>query len=207
MGVTALVMAGGKGTRMTLGEEKPLLKVSGKTMIELVIDALKDAESIDEIVVAVSGRTPKTAKLIEGFSVRVLKTPGNGYVSDVGYAVRTLRLNKVLTISADLPLVTGNIIDEVVERYRECGKPALTVAVPIETRERLGLGGGYILEMGCRRLVPAGINVIDGRRIDEGKLEEEIYVIDKEEVTVNVNTPLELGIAERLFAKRFGRSQ
>ena len=42
--------------------------------------------------------------------------------------------------------------------------------------------------MGNKRLVPVGINLIDGRRIGEKELEEETYVVDKEEVVMNVNT-------------------
>jgi len=34
MSVTALVMAGGKGIRMKREEEKPLLKIGGKPLIE-----------------------------------------------------------------------------------------------------------------------------------------------------------------------------
>jgi len=200
MGVTALVMAGGRGTRMTLSEEKPLLKVGGKPMIEHVLMALKSAKRVDAIVVVVSKHTPKTTKLIKRFSVKILETPGKGYVSDMEYAVRKLKLETVSTISADLPLVTGEVIDRIIERYRRCNKPALAVVVPMETKERLGLGGDYVLEVGDKRLVPAGINVIDGRRIDEGELEEEIYVIDDEKVAVNVNTPHDLVIAENLFA-------
>jgi len=199
MGVTVLVMAGGKGTRMKLQEEKPLLNVCGKSMIERVLDALKDAEKVDEIVVAVSKHTPKTAKMMEKFPVKVLETPGKDYVLDTQYAVKKLKLGTVMTISADLPLVTGKIIDEVVGRYEQCGKPALTVAVPAETRERLGLKADYILETGGRRLVPAGINVIDGKSVDEKELEEETFVIDREEIAVNVNTPEDLKIAENHF--------
>jgi len=199
--VTALVMAGGKGARIALDEEKPLIKVGGKSMIERVLKALRSANKVDEIVVAVSKYTPKTAKLMEALSVKVLETPGNGYVSDAGYAVRKLRLETVLTISADLPLITGDIIDRVIERYMECGKPALAVAVPIETRERLNLGEGYILEVGDRRLVSAGINMIDGRKIDGRELEEEIYVVDKEEAAVNVNTLKDLKIANNLMER------
>lgn len=208
MGVTALVMAGGKGTRMALHEEKPLLKVGGRPMIEHVLGALKNAKKVDEIVVAVSKHTPKTARLVKRLSVRVLKTPGGGYVSDVEYAVRKLKLNTVFTISADLPLITGEVIDEIIERYERCGKPALTVVVRMETKERFGLEGGYVLKVGNNRLVPAGMNVIDGRKIDGRELEEEIYVIDREEVAVNVNTLRELGVAERLFMERLrGRDQ
>ena len=190
MGVTALVMAGGKGTRMKLQEEKPLVKVGGRSIIEYVLAALKNAKKVDEIVVAASKHTPETAKAMEGFSAKVVKTPGRGYVSDTQYAIEKLKLNTVLTITADLPLVTGEIIDEVVERYERCGRPALAVMVPAGTRQRLGL---QLEEMG---LVPAGINVVDGRRIDEGELEEEVFVIDREEVAVNVNTINDLTVAE-----------
>ncbi|MFQ6095774.1 MAG: NTP transferase domain-containing protein [Candidatus Bathyarchaeia archaeon] len=202
MGITALVMAGGKGTRMGLREEKPLLKVGGKPMIEHVLTALKNAEKINGILVAVSKHTPRTAKFLEEFPIKILETPGEGYVSDIRYAIKRLKLGTVLTISVDLPLITGRMIDLIIEKYIQCNKPALTVTVPVETKERLGLRAEHVLESGSRRLVPAGINVIDGRRIDEGELEEEILVIDEEEVAVNVNTPQELRIAESLFLER-----
>jgi adenosylcobinamide-phosphate guanylyltransferase len=201
MGVTALVMAGGKGARMALQEEKPLLVVGGKPVIEHVLAALKNAKKVDAIVVAVSDYTPKTAKHIPKFPVKVVKTPGKEYVSDMGYAVKTLKLQTVLAVAADLPLITGGTIDGIVERYAQCGKPALTVVVPLETKEKLGLGGEYAFEVDGRLVVPAGINVIDGQRIDEEELDEEICVVDSTEVAVNINTVQELRIAENMFKK------
>jgi len=199
MGVTALVMAGGKGTRMNTREEKPLLKVGGKPMIEHVLNALKGAKKVEEIIMAVSKRTPKTATMAKKLSVKVLKTPGKEFVSDVQYAIKKLKLDTVLTISADLPLITSEFIDDVIEYYEHCGKPALTVAVPTETRERLGLNADYGFEVKGKSVVPAGINVIDGKRTDEKQLEEEILVIDDEKVAVNVNTPEDLKIAELML--------
>jgi len=201
MGVTALVMAGGKGTRMMLSEEKPLLKIGGKTVIEHVLAALENAEKVDSIVVAVSDYTPKTTRFMAKFPVKVFKTPGKEYVSDMGYAVKRLKLQIVLAIAADLPLITGETIDDIVERYEQCGKPALTVVVSMETKEKLGLGGEYAFEVKNKLVVPAGINVIDGRRIDEKELDEEICMLDLKEVAVNINTIQELRIAENLFTK------
>jgi adenosylcobinamide-phosphate guanylyltransferase len=201
MGVTALVMAGGKGTRMKLSEEKPLLQIGGKAVIEHVITALKNAKQVSAIVVAVSDYTPKTAKRMLKFPVSVIKTPGKEYVSDMGYAVRTLGLQTVLAIGADLPLITAEVIDAIVEYYERCGKPALSVVVPMETKAQLGLAGKYGFELNGEHMVPAGINVIDGRRIDEEKLDEEIYVSDRKEVAMNINTIQELRIAESLYQK------
>jgi adenosylcobinamide-phosphate guanylyltransferase len=201
MGVTALVMAGGKGTRMALSEEKPLLQVGGKPVIEHVLTALKNAKKVSSIVVAVSDYTPKTAKLMLKFPVSVIKTPGKEYVSDMGYAVRTIGLQAVLAIGADLPLITAEVIDAIVECYERCGKPALSVVVSVETKAQLGLGEKYGFELNGRRVVPVGINMIDGRRIDEEELDEEIFVSDRKEVAMNINTIQELRIAENLFKK------
>jgi len=201
MGVTALVMAGGRGTRMALSEEKPLLRVGGKPVIEYVLTALKNAKKVNAIVVAVSDYTPKTAKLMPQFQVSVIKTPGKEYVSDMRYAVKSLSLQSVLAIGADLPLITGKVVDVIVNCYERCGKPALSVVVPMETKEKLGLGGEYAFKAGNMRVVPAGINVIDGRRIDEKELDEEICLLDRKEVAVNINTVQELRIAESLFAE------
>jgi adenosylcobinamide-phosphate guanylyltransferase len=198
MGVTALVMAGGKGSRMALSEEKPLLQVSGKPVIEHVIAALKKAKKVNSIVVAVSDYTPKTAELMLKFPVSVIKTPGKEYVSDMGYAVKTLGLQTVLAIGADFPLITAEVIDAIIEYYERCGKPALSVVVPMETKAKLGLDGKYGFELNSQHVVPAGINVIDGRRIDEKELDEEIYVSDRKEVAMNINTIQELRIAEDL---------
>ena len=46
MQVTAVVMAGGKGRRMEVSEEKPMLTVGGKPVIEHVLTALLNAKSM-----------------------------------------------------------------------------------------------------------------------------------------------------------------
>src|SRR5512136_2027469 len=102
MGITALIMAGGKGTRLHLAEEKPLIKVCGKPVIEYVIEALKNAKKIDSIVVAVTDCTPKTEKYLSKFPVKIIKTPCKDYVSDMGYASQNLKLGVFLAIAADL---------------------------------------------------------------------------------------------------------
>ncbi len=203
MTVTALIMAGGKGTRMTLPEEKPMLLVGGKPVIERVISALKSAKKVDSVVVAVSDYTPKTAKYLETFPVKVLKTPGKEYVYDMAYAVKTLSLETVLTVPADMPLLTGKIVDDVVDRYIWCGTPALAVAVPLETKQKLGMSQSYSFEYDNKCVVPAGINVNDGTRIHEPELDQAIYVLDLPEVAVNINTIEELQTAEKEFNKAY----
>ena len=202
MTVTALVMAGGKGTRMALAEEKPMLQVGGKPIVELVLAALKSARRVDSVVVAVSPNTPKTERHLRRFQVKVLETPGKEYVSDMGYAVKTLGLQTVLTVAADLPLLTGEVVDDILGRYFNCRKPALAVAVPLTTKQELGMSLGYAFEYAGQLVVPAGINVNDGGRIDDYELDQEVYIVDRVEVAVNINTAEELKIAQKQFAEK-----
>jgi len=199
MGVTALVMAGGKGTRMRLSEEKPLIKVCGKPAIEYVLDALKSAKKIDSIIVATTKCTPETTKLMSKHKVKVVETPGKDYVSDMGFAAQNQKLGVFLAIAADLPLVTPQALDTIVEHYEHCGKPALTVAVTLETKTRLGMSVEYKFKMDELDVVPTGINVIDGtKRYGDEWLDQDIFLLDLPELAVNINTVQELQLAERL---------
>jgi adenosylcobinamide-phosphate guanylyltransferase len=200
--VIALVMAGGKGTRMKIKEEKPLIKVRGKPVIEYVLEALKNAKKIDRIIVATSNSTPKTTELMLQLGVEVIQTPGKDYVSDMGYVVQALKFGVFLAISADLPLVKPEMIDAVVNRYDRCGKPALTVAVPLEIKAKLGMSIEYTFKMDDKDVVPVGINVIDGnKRYSDEWLDQDIYLMPEEELAVNINSVAELQLAERLLLK------
>ena len=203
MNVVALVMAGGKGTRMRIAEEKPLIKVCGRSVIEYVLVALKNAKRIESIVVATTNCTPKTTIFLSQFPVKVIETPGKDYVSDMGYVVQNLKLGVFLAIAADLPLVRGEMIDTIIERYECCGKPALTVAVPLETKTKLGMSIDYSFKMDERDLVPVGINVIDGhKRYGDEWLDQDIYLMDQDELAVNINTVQELQQAEQLLSRQ-----
>jgi adenosylcobinamide-phosphate guanylyltransferase len=201
--VVALIMAGGKGTRMKLTQEKPLVEVCGKPAIQYVLSALRDAKKIDRIIVATSNCTPKTTRLMQQLGVEVVETPGKDYVSDMGYAVQTLKLGVFLAIAADLPMVKGEMIDAVVERYELCGKPALTVAVPVATKTKLGMCIEYSFKIGEMDVVPVGINVIDGsKRYGDEWLDQDICLLNYRELAVNINTVPELQLAERLLSKK-----
>jgi adenosylcobinamide-phosphate guanylyltransferase len=201
MSVTALIMAGGKGTRMRLATEKPLLKVGDKPMIEHIVGILKQSRTVSRIVVAVSDNTPQTARKAEELGIEVLSTPGESYVSDMQYSIRTLKLADVLTVAADIPLISAEIVDRAVGKYRSSGKPSLAVMVPADVYRKIGSEPEHVFGIDGRGLVPIGLNVVDGRRIDEPELDQAVLVTDVEEHAVNVNTPSELEEARQLFVK------
>ncbi|MBS7632805.1 NTP transferase domain-containing protein [Candidatus Bathyarchaeota archaeon] len=196
MVVTALLMTGGEGSRLKTEGEKPLLKIGGKTMIEYVLEALKGAKKVDDIIVTASKHTPKTAAFARKRRLNVLQTPGKGFCLDARYAIKKLRLETVLTICADLPLITSEFIDKVITHYEQSKKPALTVMAPLEIYKKFGLSADYVFEVEGKSLVPVGVNVVDGTRIKEKELDEEILVVDDERIIVNVNTSEDLNVVK-----------
>ncbi len=200
MGITALVMAGGKGSRLNISEEKPLIELAGKPLIEYVLKGLREAKSIDAIVVAVSNNTPKTSQLLSKMQVSTIKTPGKEYVYDMVYAIKKLKLQTVLIIGSDIPLISGKIIDLIVKKFNTCGKSALNVVVPLKTRKKLELSEAYTFDLDEKKVLPAGINIINGKKINETELTEEIYLLDKKEVALNINTQNDLKIAQKLLS-------
>jgi adenosylcobinamide-phosphate guanylyltransferase len=179
------------------GVEKPLLEISGESMLEHVIGVLRSCSSIERIVVASSTSTPATTVRAEELQVDSIITPGEGFEEDMRFAIRQLSLAEVLVISSDLPFVTARVIEEAFRKFRHERKPALAVMVPSELYERFGLKPGYVFDINGRKLVPVGINILDGHRIDEGTLEQTELLIDSADVAFNVNTPEELEAARK----------
>jgi adenosylcobinamide-phosphate guanylyltransferase len=177
--------------------EKPLIDLSGKSMLQRTIEVLRRSSSIDRIVVASSPNTPATTVEAEKLGVESIITPGSGFEEDMRFAIRQLSLGKVLIISSDLPFVTVDIIEEAARKYRNSGKPALAVMARAELYEMLGLEPGYVFEINGRKLVPVGINILDGSRIEDGALEQAELVIDSEDAAFNVNTLRELEAAKK----------
>ena len=69
----ALVMAGGKGTRMNSSEEKLLLEYK-KPIIFHVLDALKNSNCFTKIITATSSNSPKTKEMLEQAKFETIET-------------------------------------------------------------------------------------------------------------------------------------
>jgi adenosylcobinamide-phosphate guanylyltransferase len=188
-------MAGGRSTRMGSNLEKPLAEIGGKAMILLVLEALMGSKNIERVVVAVSPHTPKTRLKVKEIGLEVIETPGAGYEDDMKFAIKHLKLLDVMVVSADLPFMTSSIVDRAIEAYKSRGKPALSVMATVSLVEKQGTKPSYVFEVHGKRLVPIGINIIDGTKIDEPELEETVLIAEPGDSTLNVNTMQELSLA------------
>ncbi|MDD5474509.1 MAG: NTP transferase domain-containing protein [Candidatus Methanoperedens sp.] len=201
----AVVMAGGMGRRLGK-DEKPLTLLLGKPLISYALHTLLGSRNIDRIFVATSPKVKKTNEWLTDFkkehdNVEIIPTPGEGFVHDMAFAVEKAAITgNVLITMADLPLVTSDLIDRIIEKYHEMNTPALSVHMKLQAFTMLGLRPDTVFHKNGSFIVPCGINILDAGRIRE---EQEDYnlILDNEELALNVNTQKELEVCERYLKK------
>ena len=198
--IIALVMAGGKGLRLESDIEKPLFPINDKPLITYVLDNIKDSKLIKKTVVAVSPHDSNTKDFLINdldFSIfdssfydsdkrdYCLDTLGNGFVEDLSNILEIFEAKSkediLIFINADLPLVGGEILDEILSHYLSQEKPALSTLVPVEIFEKYGVNYSY--EFNGK--VPSGINILRSENVVQ---DEELLIIPRYELVFNVNT-------------------
>jgi adenosylcobinamide-phosphate guanylyltransferase len=201
--VPALIMAGGRGSRMGLPTEKPLLPFLGKPLLDWVADAILEAKKVTEFYIVTSSNTPKTEKHCLSKGWKILRTDAKGYHNDLKQAVSKANLTgPVLTMPSDVPAITGTFLDKVIDAFEVCEKDFLAVFVPIKTRQDLGLSISSTDEYKAIWYAVSGVNVINGAKIQgDGKIETSAIITQETEVLLNINTVKDLEIAEKIMIK------
>jgi adenosylcobinamide-phosphate guanylyltransferase len=200
--VLALILAGGGGTRLDLGE-KPLVLIRGKPMIEYVIDAFTAAGH--DVVVVLSGKTPFTQNWCRARGITHLTASGAGYIDDIAEAVgKTGVTGPFFTCVADLPCLRPEIIREVETRYRESGREACSVWIPRKLASMSGCRSSYTGTVNGITACPAGINILRGDLIDRPQDELLLLIADKG-LAFNINTREELDML-RAMVRDQGKS-
>ena len=191
-------MAGGRGTRLEVPCEKPLFKLKEVPLIKYVLDNLNQSKLIDKIIIAVSPNTCKTTQYLKSldYDFEILDTSGKDYLTDLSYALdyfeKKSKDDTLLFINADLPFICAETIDDVLNHYFKSDKDALSVLVPVEIFEELGLDYSYEFDGN----VPSGLNILRSENIIQ---EESNIVIPKVELALNINTLLDSKVAEKLY--------
>ncbi|MDD1689174.1 MAG: NTP transferase domain-containing protein [Methanoregula sp.] len=189
----ALIMAGGAGSRLNLGE-KPLILINGQPMITYVIRAFQQAGC--EPIVAVSPKTPMTANWCRAQNLAICRTGGNGFIEDMVHAIGILEEEKPLFISvSDIPCITGDTVTSIEEAYGSAGTDALSTWIPASRVKSRRGGMPYREQIHGIEACPAGINILRGDRAD--KVQEEFsLLLDEPCLALNVNTRADLEEAE-----------
>jgi len=192
----ALIMAGGAGSRLNLGE-KPLIMIGGQPLISYVIDAFIGAGC--KPVIAASFKTPMTMNWCRAHGVEFYKTEGTGYINDMVCAVTMLDEKRPLFVSAsDLPGLTSDIIRTISLAYQAGGKDACSVWVPSTMVNSCRDGMPYQEEIHGITACPAGVNILRGDLIAHPQDELQL-LLEEPRLALNVNTREDLSKAEQFI--------
>ena len=180
-----LVMAGGKGTRMDISNEKLLLEYK-KPIIFQVIDALKNSHCFSKVIVATSPNSPDTKHALEKDGTETLPTPGNGYANDLNFLLQKLD-GFVFVVSGDLPLLDEEIIQDMINFNSEYTWSSFLVSKKF--LNSLGLESNLLVKYDNTECAYTGVSIINADKIKNLSLVSENYIIlDDKRIAFNLNT-------------------
>jgi adenosylcobinamide-phosphate guanylyltransferase len=181
-----LVMAGGKGTRMNLDDEKLLLKYK-KPIILHVIDSLNNSNLFSKILAITSSNSPKTKKLLQENNIEIFDTPGIGYVEDLNLVLKAID-DQVLVTSGDLPLLDEEIIKKIVNQH-DSQKTWTSILITKKFLSSLGLESDCPVNFSDQVCHYTGISLINSKRITSLETLDENYIlIDDKRLAFNLNS-------------------
>jgi GTP:adenosylcobinamide-phosphate guanylyltransferase len=199
-------MCGGKGSRLQgfAKIEKPLLKLNGRTMVELVFDALLNSEEFYKIVAVTSRNTPMTSSYIAtklSRKVDLIETSGIAYPCDISVVLNIFRPYTIFVVGCDLPLLRLRDIKKILSQHRP--EHACTSVVSDKRFvTSLGINPSIIVRINARQYCHTGISIFDSSKIcGTDRVDEHYVVINENGVAVNVNTRSDFEIAQKLMSK------
>lgn len=179
-------MAGGRGSRMNLSEEKLMLTYK-KPMILHVANALKDSNCFSKIIFVTSPNSPKTKKFLLENNFETVDSSGLGYVKDLNTILKSYK-GSVFIISGDLPLLDEKIVKEIIKFY-DPKKICTTILVTKKFLESLGILSSYEVFFQNQTCAYTGISMINCENITNlESIEETFVILNDKRIGFNVNT-------------------
>ncbi|HUK92791.1 MAG TPA: NTP transferase domain-containing protein [Methanomicrobiales archaeon] len=200
----ALILAGGEGTRLGMGE-KPLVTICGRPMVSRVIDAFTSAGL--EVTVVASTRTPMTLNYLRAQGIPFYRAMGRGYVDDIIEAVTELGIKAPLFTSvADIPCIRPEHLKRIQEAYFSQDRPALSTWIPRDLCHADGPMAPCTEMVEGVPSVPVGVNILTGEGIREPQDEYKLLLRDPA-LALNVNTREDLEEARRVMKEEWRSGQ
>ena len=179
-------MAGGKGSRMKLPEEKLLLKYK-KPIILQVAEALSNSNCFSKIIFITSPNSPRTKQLLQKNNYEIYDTSGIGYVEDLNFVLKSLN-DPVFITSADLPLLDSEVLKKIINFY-DPNVIWTTILVTKKFLESFGLSSDYDSAFENQICTYTGISMINSQKISNlENVEEKFVIVDDKRIGFNVNT-------------------
>lgn len=195
-GMNAVVMCGGKGSRMAreFSVEKPMLLIKGKPMIEYVLDAIVESNQFTSVFAVSSNHTTGTAAYLRCHKyhlagiVKLISTTGIDYSTDLVQLIELLKPSQIFVVPSDIPLLNVNTVIEILN----CWTPACRIlSVLLEKKFVLELGIKPSIEIPFKGVeyCHSGISILDTSQIRSGSdIVESYLAMNRKEIAFNVNT-------------------
>ena len=188
----ALVMSGGKGSRMKSSEEKLLLQYK-KPIILHVAEALSKSGCFSKIIFLTSPNSPNTKKLLLKNNYQIADSTGRGYVEDLNDMLKSIN-DIVFVTSADLPLLDENTIKKIVSLYDKNHKWT-SILITNQFLKKLGISTNYEINFQNQTCNYSGISIINSNEISTlENIEENHVILDDKKIALNVNTLEDYGL-------------
>lgn len=131
--VKAIILAAGKGTRMKSSLPKVLHKISGKALLERVIDSVLEIDNSDEIFVITGHQSESVTDFLNNnYPNKTIKTVlqepqlGTGHAVFQAYEYLKDFKGTVIVLCGDTPLLTSQTLQNFIE-YHNKSQASLTV--------------------------------------------------------------------------------
>jgi adenosylcobinamide-phosphate guanylyltransferase len=184
-----LVMAGGKGTRMDISNEKLLLEYK-KPIIFHVIDSLKNSHCFSKVIAATSQNSPDTKQALEQRGIETLTTSGSGYTNDLNFLLQSMD-GFVFVVSGDLPLLDEKIIQDITEKFNS-ESVWTSFLVSKKFLNSLGLESSLLVNSDNIECAYTGISIINVNKLELGNwpspVKENYIILDDKRIAFNLNT-------------------
>lgn len=216
MSVTAIIVAGGRGTRLGAEQPKQLLDIGGRSMLQRSVDAFLAHPAVEEIVVVLPADLAKGNVAIDAGTKPLRIATGGARRQDsvaAGFRAASGDASIVLVHDAARPFVSTELITRVIEAAGAHGA-AIPARQASDTVKRAPHAGGRIVETIARETVwlaqtPQGFAravltkaVALGETVeatDEAMLAEQagfaVHVVEGDERNVKITTSEDLSRA------------
>ncbi len=195
----AIILAGGKGSRMNRGtytaSEKALIRIgkrgNQKRLLDLVVETVR-ASNVEDFFVAVTKSTPKTKEYCKFANYKTVETPGEGYHEDLWYLLP--RYPEFVSVACDIPFLRSEHINAIIDAYHS-HRVSVTGAIPLDMLpESESITPSHSFEYGGKELVSCGINVVTNSK------DSIPFIFDDPLLAININTDADLRVARRILA-------
>ena len=143
--VSGIILAGGSSTRYGTGENKTLVELLGRPVLEYSLRVFMAAAVVDEVVLAAkAGEEAALRKLAEGLCLQkpvTVVTGGADRAASVEKALAEARGERVLIQDGARPLVTERMLEDCLAALEEAD--GATIATPSRDTVKLADEEGY----------------------------------------------------------------